>query len=154
MLVVASFLCVASVGLLCWLVFTLAIYALPFAIGVVAFLHAIHAGSGAVGAIVTGFIAGVATLLAGQVAFALVAVVWFRMMLALIFAIPAALAGYSATLGLAQTGLSSGIWAHLFSITGAAFVGARPGADRYSGLSFCGTDVSLSPVSKHVWDEN
>lgn len=100
MLVVAPFLCVASVGLLCWLVFTLAIYALPFAIGVVAFLHAIHAGSGAVGAIVTGFITGVAILLAGQVAFALVAVIWFRMMLALIFAVPAALAGYSTTLGL------------------------------------------------------
>ncbi|MBV1829974.1 hypothetical protein HNW77_06105 [Komagataeibacter sp. AV436] len=123
MLVVAPFLCVASVGLLCWLVFTLAIYALPFAIGVVAFLHAIHAGGGAIGAVVTGFLAGVVTLLAGQMAFALVAVVWFRMMLALIFAIPAALAGYSTTLGLAQTDLSSGIWAHLFAITGAALVG-------------------------------
>ncbi|WP_159104958.1 hypothetical protein [Komagataeibacter kakiaceti] len=54
-----------------------------FAVGVVAFLHAIHASRGGSGAILTGFLAGIAMLLAGLMVFALVPVVWFRMMLAL-----------------------------------------------------------------------
>ena len=63
---------VFGIGFLCWLLFTLAVYALPFFAGVTAGLAAYHSGAGALGGIVVGFLAGAATLLLGQLAFATV----------------------------------------------------------------------------------
>jgi hypothetical protein len=61
MLVIGLMLSVFGIGLFCWLVFTLAAYALPFFVGLTAGMAAFHSGAG-VGALVVGVIAGALTL--------------------------------------------------------------------------------------------
>ena len=72
MIVIGLILSVFGVGFLCWLLFTLAVYALPFFAGMTAGLAAYHSGAGVLGALVVGFAAGAVTLVAGQAAFAAV----------------------------------------------------------------------------------
>ena len=71
MIVIGLILSVLGVGYLCWLLFTLAVYALPLFAGMMAGLAAYHSGAG-LGALVVGFAAGAVTLVAGQAAFAAV----------------------------------------------------------------------------------
>ena len=70
MLIIGLVLSVAGIGFLCWLLFTLAVYALPFFAGLTAGLAAFHSGSGVIGALVVGVLAGGVTLALGQIAFA------------------------------------------------------------------------------------
>ena len=70
MIVIGIFFGVAGIGFLCWLLFSLAVYALPFFAASAAGLWAYHSDAGAIGAIVVGILAGAATLVAGQFAFA------------------------------------------------------------------------------------
>ena len=110
---------VFGIGFLCWALFTLAVYALPCFAGVTAGLAAFHSGAGVIGAIIVGVIAGVLTLGAGQAAFAVARSPFIRAAIALLFAAPAAVAGYHATLGLAQIGVPSAGWREAFAIIGA-----------------------------------
>jgi hypothetical protein len=123
MLIIGIILCIFGLGFLCWLMFALAVYALPFFAGVTAGLAAFHSGSGAIGAILVGLVAGVVTLAIGQVAFARVRSPLLRATIALLFAAPAAVAGYHATLGLARIGVPSHEWRETFAIIGAVVVG-------------------------------
>ena len=59
MLIIGSFSACSAIGLLCWLIFTLAVYAMPFFVGLTAGLAAFHGGAGVIGALVVGLIAGV-----------------------------------------------------------------------------------------------
>ena len=43
-----------GLGFLCWLLFTLAVYALPFFAGMTAGLAALHSGAGIIGAFIVG----------------------------------------------------------------------------------------------------
>ena len=52
MVVIGLVLSVVGLGFFCWLLFTLAVYALPFFAGVTAALAAYHSGSGVIGAII------------------------------------------------------------------------------------------------------
>jgi len=70
MLAVGLLLNTVGIGLFCWLIFTLAVYALPFIVAVSVGMAAYHSGAGALGAPLTGIAAGAATLAIGQVAFA------------------------------------------------------------------------------------
>ena len=106
MIVIGLILSVFGVGYLCWLLFTLAVYALPLFAGMMAGLAAYHSGAG-LGALVVGFAAGAVTLVAGQAAFAAVKSPVLRVVIAILFAAPAAIAGYHATLALAQIGVPS-----------------------------------------------
>ena len=99
MLILGIVLSVVGVGFFCWLLFTLAVYALPFFAGLTAALAAFHSGSGVIGALVIGVLAGGATLAIGQIAFATVRTPLIRAAIALLFAVPAAIAGYHATSG-------------------------------------------------------
>ena len=123
MLVIGVVLSVAGVGFFCWLLFTLAVYALPFFAGLTAGLAAFHSGSGIIGALVVGVLAGGATLAIGQIAFATVRTPLIRATIALLFAVPAAIAGYHATLGLAHIGMPTAAWREVFAIVGAVLVG-------------------------------
>ncbi len=114
---------VFGIGFLCWLLFTLAVYALPFFAGVTAGLAAYHSGAGALGGILVGFLAGAATLLLGQLAFATVRWPIARLLIALLFVAPATVAGYHAVLGLGQIGVPSPIWREIFAVVGAICVG-------------------------------
>lgn len=123
MFVLGLIFCILGVGFLCWLLFTLAVYALPCFVGVTAAIAAFHTGAGVIGAIPVGFVASAVTLVVGQVAFAGVSSPLLRAVIALLFAAPAAIAGYHATLGLARIGVPSAIWQEVFAFVGAACVG-------------------------------
>ena len=93
---------VVALGFLCGLLFMLAVHALPFLASATAALCAYHTGSGPIGALVVGAIVGVVTLVGGQIAVAAVRSSLIRGAIALLFAVPAAIAGYHATRGLAH----------------------------------------------------
>lgn len=123
MIVIGLILSVFGIGFFCWLFFALAIYALPFFAGLTAGLAAFHGGAGILGALAVGAAAGIGTLIAGQLAFAATRSIIIRFAVALLFAIPAAIAGYHATLGLAAIGVPSQGWREAFAVVGAIIVG-------------------------------
>lgn len=124
MIVIGIILSIAGIGLLCWLLFTLAVYALPFFAAVSAGIWAHGVGAGSVGAIALGLAAGALTLAVGEFIFASARRAWIRIVVALLFAAPAAIAGYHATLGLAKLTMPTGAWQVAFSVLGAIMVGA------------------------------
>src|ERR1700694_1507578 len=52
---------IVGLGFFCWLLFTLAVYALPFFAGLTAGLAAFHSGAGVIGALIVGVLVGGAT---------------------------------------------------------------------------------------------
>jgi hypothetical protein len=123
MLVFGIMLSFCGIGVFCWLLFTFAIYALPFFVGLNIALAAFHSGAGVIGAFIVGIFSGAAAMLIGQIVFVTVKAPAIRISIALMYAIPAAIAGYSATLGLAQIGIPSTVWREIFAIIGGGFVG-------------------------------
>lgn len=113
----------AGLGVVCWLLFTLAVYALPFFLAVTAGLLAYHSGAGPLGAVVLALLTGGATLAAAQIVFASVRAPLPRFAVALLFAGPAGLAGFYATRGLAEMTMSSQTWQQIFGIIGAIVIG-------------------------------
>jgi hypothetical protein len=69
MILIGILLGVIIIVFFCWLLFS-AVYALPFFAGMTAGLATFHSGSGVVGALFVGVLAGGATLAIGQIAFA------------------------------------------------------------------------------------
>ncbi|WP_240319088.1 hypothetical protein [Acidibrevibacterium fodinaquatile] len=124
MLAIGIVLGMFGIGSLCWLMFTLAVYALPFFAGMSAGLAAYHSGAGVIGALVVGVAAGAVTLIAGQFIFATVTSPLLRGLIALLFAAPATVAGYHATLALARLGVPAEGWREVFAVIGAIAVGA------------------------------
>jgi hypothetical protein len=123
MLVIGLILSIFGIGLFCWLIFTLAVYALPFFLGLTAGMAAFRGGAGVIGALLVGIVAGALTLGIGQIAFAVVRPLPLRAAIAAAFAIPAAIAGYHAVLGLSQIGVPLLIWREVFAWIGALFIG-------------------------------
>jgi hypothetical protein len=117
MLVIGLILSMFGIGLFCWLIFTLAAYALPFFIGLTAGMAAFHSGAGVLGALLIGIVTGAITLAVGRIAFAVVRPSVLRAVIAAAFAIPAAIAGYHAVLGLSQIGVPSLVWREVFAAT-------------------------------------
>jgi hypothetical protein len=66
MIIIGILLNVAGLGACCWARFTLAVYALPFFVGMTVGIYTYQIGIGLIGAIVVGFFAGALGLLAGQ----------------------------------------------------------------------------------------
>lgn len=115
---------IAAIGGLCWLLFTLAVFALPFFAGVSAGTWAYQTGAGWLGAILIGLVAAALTLGLGQFLLASIRPLWIRLLIALAFVAPAALAGYHATHGIVQHTMPSDTWQIIFSVIGAIVVGA------------------------------
>ena len=114
----------AGLGVFCWLLFALAVYALPSFAAITAAFYAYHSGAGPVGALIFALLTGAATLAAAQVAFNLIQSRLLRFVLALLFAAPAALAGFWMSHGLAALTMPSQLWQNIFAIIGAIVVGA------------------------------
>jgi hypothetical protein len=114
---------IAAIGVLCWLLFTLAVFALPFFAGVSAGTWAYGTGAGWLGAIIVGLVAAALTLGLGQFLLAFIRPLWIRLAIALAFVAPAALAGYHATHGIVKHTMPSDTWQIIFSIIGAIAVG-------------------------------
>ncbi|UJX44208.1 hypothetical protein [Xanthobacter sp. YC-JY1] len=113
----------AAIALFCWLLFTLAVFALPLFAAISSGTWAYHTGAGWLGAIIVGLIAGGVTLGIGQVLLAIVRPMWARLLVALAFVAPAVFAGYHATHGIAKLTMSSETWQIVFSIIGAIAIG-------------------------------
>jgi hypothetical protein len=92
MLVLGIILGIFGVGLFCWVIFVLAVYALPFFEGLTAGMAAFHSGAGVLGALLVGIVVGALTLGLGHIAFALVKPIPLRAAIAAAFAVPAAIA--------------------------------------------------------------
>lgn len=112
-----------GIGQFCWLVFTLAVYALPFFVGLTAGMAAFHDGAGIPAVFLLGLMAGALTLGIGRVAFAVVQSVALRTVIAAVFTVPAVVAGYHAVLGLSAIGVPSPFWRHVFACIGAIIIG-------------------------------
>jgi hypothetical protein len=113
----------AGIGLFCWLIFTLAVYALPFFVGLYVFMLALNGGAGILGAPLVGIAASGITLVIGQTAFAMTRSVMVRAIIAALFAVPATLAGYQVVFAMSQIGVPSLAWQEIFACLGAVFIG-------------------------------
>jgi hypothetical protein len=112
-----------GIGLFCWLIFTLAVYALPFFVAVSAGMAAFHSGAGILRAPLVGIAAGGMALAAGRTAFAMTRFTILRAAIAAAFAVPAAIAGYHVVFAMSQLGMPSLAWREVFACLGAVFIG-------------------------------
>jgi len=112
-----------GLGAMLVLLFTLAIYAAPFFVGLTAGMWAFETGAAVIGAVVVGLVAGVVALFAAQLLFASVRSLALRAVIALLFAAPAAVAGYHAVLGVSALLVPSEAWRHVFAAIGGLVVG-------------------------------
>lgn len=114
---------IVALGIFCWALFVLATHAFPFFVGMTVGIYSFHAGAGPFGAIVVGFVTAGFTLVVGQFAFSIARSPIVRLVIGLIFAVPAARAGYDVTLALAHLGIPEGWWRESFAVLGAIAVG-------------------------------
>ena len=66
---ISTILSVLGLGFMVYVLFTLAVYALPFFVAVTVGMHAYDSEAGLLAAFAAAFISGAVTLLAGQIAF-------------------------------------------------------------------------------------
>lgn len=114
---------VVALGAMCWLLFNLAVFALPLFAGVSVGLIAMNAGAGPIGGILVGLLVGAATLVVGQLVFTSAPSRAVRLAVAALFAVPAAVAGYHATHGLAAMAIPTEGWRQAFAILGGLVIG-------------------------------
>ena len=112
-----------GIGLFCWLIFTLAVYALPFFVAINAGIWAFHSGGGPFGTPLVAIAAGGMSLAIAQIAFAMTRSLILRAIIAAVFALPATFAGYHVVLAMAQIGVPSLVWREVFACVGAVFIG-------------------------------
>jgi hypothetical protein len=124
MLIIGIILVFVGLAYLCWLLFALAVYALPVFAGATAGVAAYHSGSGPIGAVLVGSIASSVTLVIGQISFMMSRSCVIRAAVALLFAIPAAVAGYHAALGLAHIAIPAEGWRHTLAVAAAIIIAA------------------------------
>ncbi|WP_259260804.1 MULTISPECIES: hypothetical protein [Bradyrhizobium] len=122
MIIFGPLLVVVGIGFFCWLLFTLAVFALPFFVGLTIGIWAFHTGAGVLGGTAAGLVSGGATICIGQLALAFVPWTWLRLLIILLYVAPATFAGYSATHGIAQMATPSPTWQTIFAIVGATAV--------------------------------
>lgn len=122
MLALGFILNTVGVGLLCWLVFMLAVYALPFFVGLGAGLAALHGGAGITGALLVGVAAAALTVTFAQVTLAIAPSGALRAVIRATFVIPAGIAGFYLVFGVSQFGVPSQFWREAFALFGASCV--------------------------------
>ena len=121
-MIIATAASFAVIGMLLWLLFTLAVYALPFYAGLSAAMWAYSHDAGLVGTAVVGLVAAGLIFGIGQVLFATLRSPWLRALVAAIYAAPAALAGYSAVYGVSGIGGTGEAWRIVIACIGATVV--------------------------------
>ncbi|MFG1228596.1 hypothetical protein [Xanthobacter wiegelii] len=112
-----------AIGVLCWLLFTLAVFALPFFMGVTAGTWAYGTGAGWLGAIVVGLLAAGGTFAIGQLLLVVARPLWLKLLVVLAFIAPAVVAGYAATHSIVKHTMPSETWQVIFASVGALAVG-------------------------------
>lgn len=122
-MIVLMLMAVALVAGLCVLAYTLAVYALPFMLGMEAARLAYASGSGLIGAGLVGLIAGAAAYGLLVVLFMAVRTPILRLAVALVFAAPAAIAGFALVHGITRDAMPSDIWRVIFCLIGGSVTG-------------------------------
>jgi len=112
------------IGTLCVLAYRLAVYALPVMPGFAIARVAHQTGAGMIGSSIIGFIAGVAAYGLLSVLFVSLRSPAARIVVGLIFALPADGAGYALVSGISANAISSERWRFLFCVLGGILVGA------------------------------
>lgn len=123
MLALGLVLNILGIGLFCWAIFTLAVYALPFFVALSIGMTAFQNGTGVVGALLIGTASGVFMLVVGQVALANTRSATLRIAVTTAFAVPATIAGYHVAFAVLQIGMPSLAWREVFACLGAVCVG-------------------------------
>ena len=141
MLIIGVLLNIVGLGIFCWALFALATHALPFFVGMTVGIYSFQVGAGPFGAIVVGFVAGSTTLVAGQFAFSVARSPIVRLVVGLLFALPAARAGYDVTFAFAHIGVPSEWWREAFAVVGAITVG---------GTAWARMSIVRNPASREV----
>lgn len=108
---------------LCVLAYTLAVYALPFMLGITAAQFAYHTGAAFLGASLVGFVVAVTAFGVLALLFDTLRSPILRLIVALVFVAPAAVAGYALVHGVTKEAVPSEIWRQIFCIVSGGFVG-------------------------------
>ncbi|MBO6636892.1 MAG: hypothetical protein JJ920_08185 [Roseitalea sp.] len=144
---ISAILSALGLGVLVYLLFTLAVYALPFFVAVTVGMYVHDTDAGLIAAFVSAFFAGAITLIASQIAFATIRSVPVRLAIGALYAAPAGIAGYHAIKGLSEIGGAGETWTLVFAWIGAIVVGATAWA-RIASLS--GPDDKPAGVASHL----
>ncbi|RWD42814.1 hypothetical protein [Mesorhizobium sp.] len=123
MIVIAILASLAVIVALCWLLFTLAVFALPLFAGVTLGLWAYGTGAGVLGGVLVGSVAAAATFGLFQLLLRFVRPAWLKLLVLLVFVGPSIIAGYHATFGIMQLTMPSETWRVVFATIGAIAVG-------------------------------
>lgn len=115
----------AGLGLLLWLTFVLAVYALPFFIAVSAAAMAFDRGGGITGALIVAVLSAALTLAICQLTHSMARLIVLRGIIGVAFAVPAGIAGYRVTLALSQIAVPWPFWREAFACGGAIFIAGR-----------------------------
>lgn len=122
-MIVLMLMAVALVAGLSVLAYTLAVYALPFMLGVEAAKWAYASGSGLIGAGLVGLVSGAAAYGLLIVLFMVVRPPILRLTVALVFAAPAAVAGFALVHGITREAVPSEVWRVIFCLIGGGVTG-------------------------------
>lgn len=114
---------VVLVGGICVLAYRLAVYALPLAVALWIVRLAFGTGAGWVGSGLVGLFTGAASYYVLAILFGSVRSLPLRLAVALIFAVPAAIAGYALVHGVMAESVPSSIWLTIFAVIGGAATG-------------------------------
>ncbi|WP_428393448.1 hypothetical protein [Lichenicoccus sp.] len=123
-MIIAFLLTGGALAMLAWIVFNLAVYALPFFAGVSAASLAYAHGSGLVGAGLVGFAAGALVLALGRTTIAAVRSPTVRILILGVYAAPAAIAGFAVTKHIIAWTTPSEVWQTVFALAGGAVTAA------------------------------
>ncbi len=114
--------------------------------GVSAQLATYHSASGPIAAIIVGAITSSITLIGAQITFTSLRSPLIRAAIALIFAVPAAVAGYHAALGLAHIGIPADGWRQAMAVMGAIVMAATAWARMVLSAPRPTPDKALPPA--------
>ena len=111
-----------AIVLCCALLFRLSVYALPLFVAFATASATYHSGYGIIAAPVAAVLAAIATIAITQIALGLAKSDLARAAIGLVFALPAALAGYHAVHGIAVATMPASSWQVAVSLIGAAVI--------------------------------
>ncbi|OAN70148.1 hypothetical protein A8B78_20980 [Jannaschia sp. EhC01] len=132
-----------GLGVLGWVAFNLAVYALHFAIGLTSGFYLYETGNGVFLSILVGVLFGGIAVVLGELTFERVRFPILRMVIGLIYAVPAGIAGFHAAKGLASFGGTGNLTITLLSWLGALIIGGTAWA-----RMFCRSEVD--PFDRHA----
>ena len=123
-MILALALCLSAAAVLAWLIFALAVYALPVAAGGLAAALAYSSGAGLPGAAIVGLVSGAFVFAAGQLALEHSRSPVARSVILALYTVPAAVAGFAIVESIAARFVPSSGWQIVFAGIGSVVVAA------------------------------